>query len=346
MKPRDRITVRLAAPCPRQAVRLAHLVDSPLTSPPTEVLEHIAACTECAEFLAGLRMQASSCAALQGGDDSVGFEPLEVRIRARHLRLASKELTALSRQLLLLEGDFEASFPPERSSTEDDGLLPTLTRIRLRWRATDLAQHARPELGLLLHTLLDAEEGHDQQLHDPEQRLLLAAGLLEESLAIDAQNAEAYLLRAQKNWVFGDSTRVPDDLDDALRACRSPRRTGVVLLHRAIWQADQGDLSAALDSLLRAIQLAPHYLAVQFTMGVYATATGSHPLARRSLQAAAGIGSPSDRIRRMLQVKRQLRSLSSLGVFPSRSVNPLARDILGTLSSLLPTDSWTQHATF
>jgi hypothetical protein len=325
------VFLRLAAPCPRHAQELALWADAghPGTLPES-LATHLEQCSACQSFVESLDWQRDLLQRWAQAEtrcfDPTGFHD---EIQNRRRQQAGADIVAFCRQLLLLDAAFEDAFPLATDGGETPGLLSAWQRLQTS--ALDAYSKRLPRY-LKLLSPIDAQGLPRQSVIGPLERHRLVDGLLREVQKIDPATPEPYLLQAQKTWVFGEVSRVPDLLEESLRRCNRPRQTGTVLLHFAIWRADQGAVQEAVSLLARAVRLAPHHLAVHFTLGVYSAALRQQHRSQQSLRHAAHLGTASDRVRRMLKVRLQMQALSHLGVLPASEVASKTREVLRSVA--------------
>ena len=337
------VVFSLQAPCPRYAQQLANYVDEGPIDLAPELQAHCRQCSACSGFVEGIQTQKHTLHRWHRGhrlhaDPDTLFD----RVRQRKRQYLSRDVVSFCRQLLLLESDFEAAFPCE-GARPPEGLLAALDSV-LIWVQSNEIVPPRLQSGLESLAPLDDAGRLRAPIIDDQERHRIVDVLLDEVTDMDRTAADAHLLRAQKAWIFGDNKQVPVYLEQALQSSRKPALSGIVYLHLAIWHADHGQVDRALGLLARAQRLTPDHIAIPFTIGVYAAATGDPTTAHRHLTLAAQRGTRRDRLRRMLSVPSQLHALSQLGVLSNSAVGPAVRDILGTVSRTLPTESWKDYA--
>lgn len=233
-------------------------------------------------------------------------------------RRSAHDLVRLAQELLLIEPEFESAFPRTRAVQRDDALDQVVRRIAARDRT---ASRLGGEFATAIRELNSPDDAPTAFDHRAA-RLRLVDRALETVHRMTSSVSAAFVVRAQRQWMFGDSTTsVADDLDRAAGAAQTPRALAAALLHLAILRADQTRLDDSLQLLKLAVRMHPDHVALRWTLGIYAAVAGEATLSEHELRHAATVAERRDLRRRCLALPQQLRAMHRRG----HTFNTIAR---------------------
>jgi len=224
---------------------------------------------------------------------------------------AARRLTRAAVSLLQLDAPFREAFPRERRRRSDARTLEECLRDCLD--DPDVRRVLPERLAAQVAVLLSPPTGATA-LPSAAWRATLARSLLDAACELAADPSRPHLVAGQLDWIRSDTNAAESSFTRALERARTRRDAAAALLHRALLQADRGELEEATTQLRRAAGLHPRCLAIHWSLAVYATAHRKAPLAEPHWRAALEIGRNSAVRARALALERHLLALADRGV--------------------------------